>query len=308
MGHDDTLRGEDTARGTDRRDFLRTAGATALAAGGLAATAGQAAAFDGDDGDIQGAPDYPRATTRGHFDIHWWYGDQLTDGHNAVDYDTVGAIPGFDTSGSPSEVVVAVHGWRTAKSDAPDHFATVSTSLSRNGYDAPVVGYSWDSDTSTTDWWPATDIAERNGPKLAHFLLDYAARCPGTSFRLTGHSLGARVVLEAIKSLNSWGYRDILTSATLLGGAADNGSVSTDGEYGDDIAAAVGRFDNFWKSDDGVLNWAYSTGEFDSAVGEEGCEGAPPVNYTDHNVDYVPDHFSYHEPGDGCMPAVVETF
>jgi hypothetical protein len=32
--------------------------------------------------------------------------------------------------------------------------------------------------------------------------------------------------------------------------------------------------------------------EFDSAVGEEGCEGTPPANDTDVNVDYVPDHHS----------------
>ena len=306
------MRGNNThdaqGTGTDRRGFLRLAGATTAGLLGVGAATGQAAAFDGDDGDITGASDYPRATTRGHFDIHWWYGDQLTDGHNGTDYDTVGSIPGYSDGATPDEVVVAVHGWRTEQDAAPDHFATVSQSLSNNSYDAPVVGFSWDSDTSTSDWWPATDIAERNGPKLAHFLIDFAARSSGTSFRLTGHSLGARVVLEAIKALNSWGYRDLLASATLLGGAADNDSVATDGEYGDDIAAAVGQFDNFWKSDDSVLNWAYSTGEFDSAVGEEGCEGTPPANYQDHNVDYVPDHFSYQEPGDGCMDEVAAEF
>lgn len=37
--------------------------------------------------------------------------------------------------------------------------------------------------------------------------------------------------------------------------------------HGDNIASAVGTVDNFWKSDDDVLDWAYSTGEFDSAVG-----------------------------------------
>jgi hypothetical protein len=308
MGHDDIRHSRGTDTTLSRRTIIRTVGGATVAAGGLAATTGQAAAFDGDDGDIEGAPDYPRATTRGHFDIHWWYGDQLTDGHTATDFDTVGTIPGFDTADDPGEVVVAVHGWRTEQSAAPDHFATVSASLSDNDYDASVVGFSWDSDTSTGDWWPATDIAERNGPKLAHFLVAYSRQSPGTSFRLTGHSLGARVVLEAIKTLDLWGYRDLLTSATLLGGAADNDSVSTDGEYGTHIESAVGRLDNFWKSDDDVLNWAYSTGEFDSAVGEEGCEGPEPYNYTDHNVDFVPDHFSYHEPGDGCMPAVVETF
>jgi hypothetical protein len=57
-----------------------------------------------------------------------------------------------------------------------------------------------------------------------------------------------------------------------------------------------------------VLDWAYSTGEFDSAVGEEGCEGPAPANYADHNVDYVPDHFSYDEKGEGCMSEVVAEF
>lgn len=294
----------DESNRVDRRTVLRGAAVTV----GLTGIAGSASAFSGDDGDITGPSDYPRVTTRGHFDIHWWYGDQLTDGHTETDYSTVGAIPGWDGGSAPDELMISVHGWRNAPEDAPDHFATVKTSLRDNGYDAPVVGFSWDSDTSTDNWWPTTDIAERNGPKLANFLTDYAAQNPNTTFRVVGHSLGARVVTECVKSLNSQGATDLLASATLLGGAADNDAVSLGGEYGDDIAAAVGQFDNFWKSDDDVLNWAYSTGEFDSAVGEEGCEGTAPGNYEDHNVDYVPDHFSYHEPGDGCMSDVVSQF
>ena len=50
------------------------------------------------------------------------------------------------------------------------------------------------------------------------------------------------------------------------------------------------------------------TAEFDSAVGEEGCEGTPPDNYEDHNVDFVPDHYSYYEPSEGCMSDVVAQF
>jgi hypothetical protein len=292
----------------DRRSVLRRGGAAVAALCGVAGAAGTAAAFGGDDGDVTGAPDYPRATTRGHFDIHWWYGDQLTDGHTATDYDTVGAIPGWNAGGSPDEVLVAVHGWLTAADEAPDHFATVETSLANEGYDRPVIGFSYDADTGVTNWWPATDIAERNGPKLAAFLADYADANPGTSVRLTGHSLGARVVLSAIESLHGAGRTNLIASATLLGGAADNDAVSTEGRYGGHIEAATGRLDNFWKHDDQVLDWAYSTGEFDSAVGEEGCEGPAPANYADRNVDYVPDHFSYHEPGDGCMPEVVDAF
>lgn len=292
--------------GIDRRTLLRGAGAATVGLTGIAGFAGSASAFEGDDGDITGPADFPRATTRGHFDIHWWYGDQLTDGHTEWDYSTVGDIPGYD-SPAPEEVVISVHGWLVAADEAPDHFATVKQSLRDNGYDHPVIGFSYDSDTSTTDWWPATDIAERNGKKLANFVTDYVNRT-GARVRLIGHSLGGRVVPATLRALNGLGAYDYVESATLLGAATDNDAVAVDGEYGDDIAATVTQCDNFWKSDDAVLNWAYSTGEFDSAVGEEGCEGTPPANYQDHNVDYVPDHFSYHEPGDGCMPEVVAQF
>src|SRR6056297_1835560 len=286
-----------------RRTFLRGTAATV----GLAGFVGSASAFEGDDGDITGAADFPRATTRGHFDIHWWYGDQLTDGHTAWDYSTTGDIPGYGTSPVPEEIVISVHGWRVAPEDAPDHFATVKQSLRDNGYDHPVIGFSYDSDTSTDNWWPTTDIAERNGKKLANFLTDYRAET-GARIRLVGHSMGGRVVPATLRALTGLGKENAVESATLLGAATDNDAVAVDGEYGDDIAFAAKSVDNYWKSGDDVLNWAYSTAEFDSAVGEEGCEGTPPANYTDHNVDYVPDHFSYHEPGDGCMPEVVAEF
>ncbi|WP_267641159.1 esterase/lipase family protein [Haloarchaeobius amylolyticus] len=295
---------EGSSTGSTRRRFLKATTATAV---GLVGLTGTAAAFDGDDGDIQGDPDFPRATTRGHFDIHWWYGDQLTDGHTAWDYSTVGNIPGYGTSPDPDEVMISIHGWLVEQSEAPDHFATVKRSLRNNGYDHPVIGFSYDSDTSTTDWWPATDIAERNGKKLANFIRYYRSQT-GADVRLIGHSLGGRVLVSTLQELNGLGEQDSIVSATLLGAAADNDAVSVSGEYGDDIAAVAGHVDNYWKDEDDVLNWAYSTGEFDSAVGEEGCEGTPPANYTDHNVDYVPDHFSYHEPGDGCMAEVVANF
>jgi pimeloyl-ACP methyl ester carboxylesterase len=286
-----------------RRTVLKGA---ATAAVGLAGFTGSVAGFEGDDGDIVGPADFPRATTRGHFDINWLYQEELTDGHTKWDYGTVGDIPGYG-SANPEEVVISVHGWLVALDDAPDHFETVKTSLRNNGYTHPVIGFSYDSDTRVDQWWPATDVAERNGAKLANFITDYRART-GADVRLIGHSLGGRVVPATIKALDSLGYRDYVASATLLGGAADNDSVAVDGEYGPAIANVVREFDNFWKSDDDVLNWAYSTGEFDSAVGEEGCEGTPPANYEDHNVDYVPDHFSYHEPDNGCMADVVGEF
>lgn len=305
--HDTRSHGENGTwgdRGIDRRQFLRSAAtATAVGVGGAAAS-GTAAV---NHGTVASDSDYPRVTTRGHFDIHWWYGVQLTDGHTDTDYATAGTIPGVDTA-APAELVVSVHGWQNDADEAIGHFQDTSEALSANGYDAPVVGFSYDADTDVDDWWNAVEIADRNGPKLAAFLAGYADQNPHTTLRLVGHSLGAKVTLSTVETLNEWGLTDVVDSATLLGGAADATSVGLGGGYGNDIQAAVGRFDNFWKSDDQVLQWLYSSAEGMRAVGEVGCWGTQPANYTDHNVDYVTDHSSYNEVGDGCMAEVVATF
>lgn len=291
-GHDSRQHG---ARNVSRRRFLGTA-ATAAAGTGLAVAATDEAAASADA--------YPRVTTRGHYDITWYGSVYLADGHTEWDYDTVGDIPGLD-SAAPDELLVHVHGWMNEPDSAIEGFQTAESSYRDNGYDGAVIGFSWDSDSSVFGWWDSTEIAEENGKKLANFVDDYRQANPDTTIRLVCHSLGARVTLRCIELLNANGITDAVQSVSLLGGAADNDAVSTGGRYGPDLADAVGQVDNYWKDGDDVLNWAYTTAEFDSAVGEEGCEGTHPGNYQDHNVDYVPDHFSYYYPDDGCVSEVV---
>ncbi|MFC4405788.1 DUF726 domain-containing protein [Haloarchaeobius iranensis] len=290
-GHDSRQHG---AQNVGRRRFLGTA-ATAAAGTGLAVGAtGTAAATD----------TYPRVTTRGHYDITWYGSVYLTDGHTEWDYDTAGDIPGLD-SAAPDEFLVHVHGWMNEPDSAIEGFQTAEASYRDSGYDRAVIGFSWDSDSSVFGWWDSTEIAEENGKKLANFVEDYRQANPDTTIRLVCHSLGARVTLRCVEVLNANGVTEAVQSVSLLGGAADNDAVSAGGRYGPDLADAVGQVDNYWKDGDDVLNWAYTTAEFDSAVGEEGCEGAQPGNYQDHNVDYVTDHFSYYEPGEGCIGDVV---
>lgn len=282
-----------------RRQFLRGAG---VAATGLLATAGAGnAAASTDEGT---AATFPQVSTRGHFDVTWYGSVYRKDGYTQWEYDTVGSIPGVD-SAAPEELLVHVHGWRNEANEAVEGFEEAREAYRANGYDHPVVGFNWDSDSSVFGWWDSTEIAEENGKKLAKFVYDYRERNPDTRLRLVCHSLGARVLLRSVEVLNDSNVTDFVDSITLLGGAADNDAVSTGGAYGPDIANAVGQADNFWKDEDDVLNWAYTTAEWDSAVGEEGCEGTQPANYQDHNVDYVPDHFSYDQPGEGCIADVV---
>jgi len=278
-----------------RRAFLGGAAAVGLGAGAVGAAGATS------------EETFPHVSTRGHFDIAWYGSVYRTDGHTQLDYETEGSIPGVDEPAG-DELLVHAHGWQNDPDDALESFDAIRRALRGNDYDAPVVGFSWDSDTLYTRWWKATEIAERNGPKLANFLYQYAQANPDVTVRLVCHSLGARVALRAVEVLNENDLTDVVESLTLLGGAANDESVSANGQYGPDIEAATGQTDNFWMDDDAVLDWAYSTAEWDGAVGEEGCEGTQPENYEDHDVGYVPSHGDYFRPGDGCIPAVVDEF
>lgn len=298
--------GESTAQTTiGRRSFLRATAASAAAVAGASAGSGSALA---DHSEPVSNSTYPRVTTRGHYEISWWGGVRLTSGHTDTDYATAGSIPGWDSDQSPAEVVISAHGWQNDADEAPGHFADVSEALSANGYDQPVVGFSYDADTSVDKWYQATQIAERNGAKLAAFTVHYADRNPQTAIRYVSHSLGARVVLSAVETLNQWGYTDLVDSLVLLGGAADATSVGIGGGYGSDIRDAVGRADNFYKTDDQILQWLYGSAQGMKAVGEVGCWGTEPGNYTDHDVSYVEDHSAYNDLEGGCMHEVAATF
>jgi hypothetical protein len=191
---------------------------------------------------------------------------------------------------------------------------TVDQALSQDGgYNEPVVGWSWDADLGTVplSWWASTTIAEDNGPKLAYATYQFKQNNPGVDVRYVSHSLGARVVASAVKQLYDWGFRDYVESVTFLGGAVDNDAVALGGGYGYPLQDVVGQVDNYYITDDAVLDYAYSLGEADTAVGASGVEGTPPSNYNDHNVSYrVPDHFSHYylKQDGGVMDLVAGDF
>ncbi len=112
-------------------------------------------------------------------------------------------------------------------------------------------------------------------------------------------------------SLHERGREDAVESVTLLGGAIGESVVEVNEAYGESIEYATTSFDNFHKDDDAVLGTAFSAAEWAEAVGETGVQSPDdaPENYTEHDVtETVADHNSYYEPGEGCLPTVVETF
>lgn len=265
-----------------RRQFLTRAGDTAL---GVAAVGATATA-------VTASRTVPMVSTREHFTD----GGDLAAGRTATGYDTTGDVPGIDTV-CAGELTVFVHGWNKngddPEAEALTKFQEADTALREAGHTGNLIGYTWDSDKgggADFGWGEAQGIAQANGPKLAHFALDYARDCSGT-LRFVSHSLGAQVVFSALRNLNAdptWdanGYR--ISSVHLLGAAQDNEAPTT--EWRDTYDAIHFETDstfNYYSQEDDVLAWIYNTIEFDQALGETGAESGNtvPSNYSDYDA------------------------
>jgi hypothetical protein len=186
---------------------------------------------------------FPLVSTRGHFNNNT---GELLANHSTTDYNATN-IPGLEVGQCPRELVVFVHGaWvdgnDTAFESAAEILNRTKMSLEKNNFTYPLAGFSWDSNTTiiqtkTNGWVAIKLIAKENGPKLAQFILDFMNKCAdqGSKVRLIAHSLGARVVLSALESLNNnqqWNSKNFtITSVHLLGAAVDDDEVSKDPFY-----------------------------------------------------------------------------
>jgi hypothetical protein len=251
----------------------------------------------------------PLVSTRGHFNLET---GQLKNGHNGTDYDASN-VPGLQPGTScPEEAALYVHGvWTGIGSFLANFenetgiFDRARMSLAVNNYSIPVIGFSWDSNTTiitpnNIGWSIAKDIAQDNGPKLAHFIFDYKSNCSTTNIRIIAHSLGARVVLSALQDLTGnqeWNSRNFkIDSVHLTGAAVDDEQVSIvpsdaddPGEqvYGQAIESQVIRFYNFFDNEDNALQRPYPSAEGgEIALGLNGSEEGVslPKNYQDVNV------------------------
>jgi pimeloyl-ACP methyl ester carboxylesterase len=183
----------------------------------------------------------PLVSTRNNFNLGT---GELLRGHNSTDY-IPRNVPGLQVGQCPKEMVVLVHGiWVdgrigvNALENSSEIFDRARMSLAHNHYTNPLVGFSWDSNTAISingsGWNIAKLIAKDNGPKLAQFILDYMNACKqhnqDTKIRLISHSMGARVILSALESLDSnqqWNRNNFkVASVHLLGAAVDDEEVS----------------------------------------------------------------------------------
>lgn len=271
----------------NRRTILRATTAAAAGVGAFAATSGTAAAGEKKCGEsLQDAP--------GWFP---WYDIENWEDHG-VPWET-------------DEITFYVNGWQSNYDRATSQGYESRRAMEDAGYWSEVCGLHWNSETGT--WSGGKSKADDMGEHLAH-LIAWMQDNHGTSIRLVGHSLGARVIGTCLNYLNDWG-RSIRSSA-FLGGAIASDSVVEDcgwwctGEFYYAIQNASGETHNYHSHEDDVLDSLYTLAEWDRAVGQVGADGSPPGNYADHDVTHITgeDHCRYYKRNGGCMDWVVSHF
>ena len=280
-----------------RRRILQTTAATAVGGAGLAGTTGSASAsasgFTGCDDWPDARAEYPEI--------------DLTDGNpTASNVDDL-------ADGDADEVVVFVHGW-LGRETSTDQAYTLEQALEETEYDGAVVAATWAADTY--NYWRAESETETAGQRLASWLTADRIDLEETTVRLVGHSLGGRLCLETLAALEDEATVD---SVALVGTAADDDSVCTDGEFAYGVATGADAVYNYHSENDDSVCYGYDVQSLSSGLGCGGADcsggwitadsGATPDNYTDVDVtDLVDDHCEYVKPEAGCVPRIVEDF
>lgn len=286
---------------------MKAAATATVGAAGLVGFSGSAAA--GSLAQTQAPDDYPRVSTRDHFNDD----AELINGNNEWNYDTKGDWGKYWNGGE--ECTIFVHGFLNGDDEAlllPQAMNSAyeaDLALQQNGHDEFVVCYSWDSDEGDSldvGWTDAKAIANRQGRKLGNFITWWSNNV-GTPINLVAHSLGARVVGSTLSALRTdWGAWRIVDNVALFGAAIDHDTPAWGEEYGYDIYYSAQNTYNHWSDDDGVLDYIYELREWDGALGQDGSSGDTPGNYQDVNVTWQVDtHFDYYQRDIGCMPTVA---
>lgn len=191
------------------------------------------------------------------------------------------------------EIVIVVHGLRNDNAGAIQKARIAKNRLRRLGYRHPVVGFSYDSNTTGAHLvrhakralTVGVRIARKNGRNLALFLQDFAESSPDTRVRLVGHSLGSQVILGALEYLARRPGTDGMVEAAYLFGASITHGVPSSPKYRRALQVVVRKkVVNYFAPTDEVLLEADGGGMVDGPLGLRGASGRPFPKYAQKKV------------------------
>ena len=194
----------------------------------------------------------------------------------------------FDALVGTKEITIMIHGMRNNTNGALTKFVIAKRKLAYLGYKNPVIGYSYDSNTTGAQYilhalhalHIGVIIANKNGRNLAKFVTDFKQKSPETKIRLMGHSLGAHVILSTIKNLaKNTKNRGIIEAVYLFGGSIPSDALSAKNAlYVQKIVSKKIR--NYYSPHDEVLRVVDDWNWVNTPIGYKGAHGKTIPKYS----------------------------
>ena len=163
------------------------------------------------------------------------------------------------------EITIMIHGLRNDNAGAVAKVVLAQKQLRKLGYVHPVIGYSYDSNTTGAHLIKhakhalavGQKIAIKNGKNLGKFIEDFKTNSPKTKIRLMGHSLGSQVILSTLEYLAKKKQNIGIVEGVYLFGASITEDVPSSKKYGKILQTMVNsKIVNHYAPKDEVLYWA----------------------------------------------------
>ena len=224
----------------------------------------------------------PRISTRGYYDLS----NGVTLKNNS--YYTYPKND-FKKLTNSQEITIMIHGLRNDNAGAIAKVVLAQKQLRKLGYVHPVIGYSYDSNTTGAHLIKhakhalavGQKIAIKNGKNLGKFIEDFKVISPKTKIRLMGHSLGSQVILSTLEYLAKKKKNIGIVEGVYFFGASITEDVPSSKKYGNILQSVINsKIVNHYAPKDEVLLWANKEKYVNGPLGLNGATGKPVRKYS----------------------------
>ena len=222
-----------------------------------------------------------RISTRGYYDLSTGKTLKTNSYHLYPKKDFIKLI-------GSKELTIMIHGLQNDNAGAVAKVVLARNRLRKLGYSHPVIGFSYDSNTTGAHLLIYVKhalavgqiIAKKNGHNLGKFIVDFKNISPKTKIRLIGHSLGSQVILSTVEYLAKKKQNTGIIESVHFFGASITNDVPSSKKYGKILQTIINKkIVNHYAPTDDVLYWADTAKFVKGPLGLKGTIGKPIKKY-----------------------------
>ncbi len=186
------------------------------------------------------------------------------------------------------ELTIMIHGLQNNNAGAVAKVILARNRLRKLGYSHPIIGFSYDSNTTGSysiihakhAFAVGQIIAKKNGRNLGKFIEYFKITSPKTKIRLMGHSLGSQVILSTVEYLAKKKQNTGIIESIYFFGASITEDTPSSKKYGKLLQNIINKkIVNHYAPTDEVLNWADKEKYVRGPLGLNGVIGKPISKY-----------------------------